>query len=345
MQPAIPWKHNVMQKKAPTLKDVAERAGISLRAVSAVVNESPSTARISATTRARILDAMEELRYRPDLTARSLRLQKSDSIGFYNGHGYIDLVDPFAPSFFMGMQAAAARASSSLLLFNGLHLQPLDIVLQKLVSNKTDGVVIWPTPGDANLIEALGRTDKPVIQFAETFPGAPSVSTDDDGAARQLAEHLVSLGHRSILFRRGIIPLASETARFAAFQSVTENHGVRLIATTPADRFDHLSDKERDMILDGRDITAVACWHDASAIQVLRFLDEHGRRTPDDFAVTGFDGFDWPELDDTRTLTTAAVDWQSVAGTCVDLLLQRVNGGDIPERSVIQPNLRIGTTT
>jgi len=206
-------------------------------------------------------------------------------------------------------------------------------------------VVIWPTPSDASLIEALGRTDKPVIQFAETFPGAPSVSTDDYGAARQLAEHLVSLGHRSILFRRGIIPLASETARFAAFQSVATANDIRLITTTPADRFDHLSDQERELILDARDITAIACWHDASAIQVLRFLDEHGRSTPGDFAVTGFDGFDWPELDDTRTITTAAVDWQGLAGMCVDLVLQRVNGNDIPERSVVQPTLRIGTTT
>ena len=335
-----------MQKKAPTLKDIAERAGISLRAVSAVVNEAPSTARISEATRARIVEAMAELRYRPDLTARSLRLQKSDSIGFYNGHGYIDLIDPFAPNLFTGMQAAAAQASNNLLLFNGLHLQPLEVVLQKLASNKTDGVVIWPTPADADLIAALGRTSKPVIQLAESYAGAPSVSTDDFGAARKLAQHLVERGHRSILFRRGILPLASETARFSAFQSVADESGVELIATIPLDRFDNLSEEEAALILGGRarGITAIACWHDASAIQVLRYLGEHGLRTPDDFAVTGFDGFHWPELDGI-SLTTAYVDWPRVAGMCVELLIQRIRGIDIPDRSLVDPTLRIGNTT
>src|SRR3569833_2501681 len=199
-----------MEMKAPTLKDGAERAGTSLRAGSAVLTSTQSTARISEATRARVLEAMAELRYRPDLTARSLKLQKSDSIGFFYGHGYIDLIDPFAPSVFTGMQAAAAKYSNNLLLYNGLHLQPQDLVLQKLLSNKTDGVVIWPTPSDAGLIAALGKSDKPIIQLAESYPGAPSVSTEDYQPARQLAEHLVERGHKAFLYRRGEIPRAAE---------------------------------------------------------------------------------------------------------------------------------------
>jgi LacI family transcriptional regulator len=315
--------------------------------VSAVVTSTQSTARISEATRSRILEAMAELRYRPDLTARSLKLQKSDSIGFYNGHGYIDLSDPFAPSVFTGMQAAAARYSNNLLLYNGLHLQPQKVVLQKLLSNKTDGVLMGPPPADAGLIAALGKTDKPVIQLAESYPGAPSVSTDDYYTARQLAEHLVERGHKAILFRRGEIPIASETARFSAFQEVAEENGVTLIATNPADRYDRLSDEEQKVILrrGSPRITAIACWHDASAIQTLRFLDEHHLRCPGDFAVTGFDGFDWPELGETRTLTTAHVDWPRIASACIELLVDRIRGGQIPERTVVNPSLKLGNTT
>lgn len=337
-----------MHKKAPTLKDVAERAGVSRMAVSAVLNNMQSTVRVSEATRERIFAAMEELRYQPDVTARSLRLQRTDTIGFYNGHGFIDMRDPFAPNLFMGLQSAAVSLANHLLLYNGFHLQPDDVVLRKLLSNKSDGVVVRPSPNDANLITALGKTDKPVMQLVEWYPGAPGVVNDDYASARLLAEHLADRGHTRILFRRGLIPLTSEVGRYLAFVDVAAERGLTLLTSSPADRVDRLSDEERDLIRRHKEkdgFTAIACWHDGSAVNVVRYLDEIGIRVPDDLAVTGFDGFEYREFSSARKLTTVEVDWQRIAAVCVERLLDRIQGREVPERTVLPSQLRVGTTT
>jgi LacI family transcriptional regulator len=337
-----------MGKKAPTLKDVAERAGVSRMAVSAVVNNTQSTVRVSEATRERIFAAMADLRYQPDVTARSLRLQRTDTIGFYNGHGYIDLMDPFAPTIFRGLQSAAAAFSNHLLVYNGFHLQTEAVVRRKLLSSKADGVVVWPAPSDEPLIRSLADTDKPIVQLAEAYPGVPGVVTDDYACARLLAEHLAGRGHRSILLRRGIAPLTSEVARLNAFTDVARERGMRLIVTMPADRFDRLTDHEQDLLRghagpDG--FTAVACWHDASAVQVMRFCAGQGIRVPGDLALTGFDGFPEREFPEDFPLTTVAVDWQRVAATCVELLIDRVRGRAVPDLTVVPGALRPGATT
>lgn len=317
-------------------------------AVSAVINNTKSTVRVSDATRERIFAAMAELRYQPHVTARSLRLQRTDTIGFYNGQGYIDLMDPFAPTIFLGLQSAAAAFSNHLLLYNGFHLQTEAVVRRKLLSSKADGVVIWPSPGDAPLIRALGETDKPVIQLVEDHPGVPCVATDDYACARLLAEHLADRGHGGVLYRRGIAPLRSEVARYRAFTDVARERGMRLISTTPADRFDLLTDYEQELLRghagpDG--FTAVACWHDASAVQAMRFCGENGIRVPGDLALTGFDGFAWREFPEGFPLTTVVVDWREVAAKCVELLIARIRGQAVPDLTIVPGMLRIGATT
>ena len=337
-----------MIKKAPTLRDVAERAGVSRMAVSAVLNNLQSTVRVSEATRERIFAAMEDLRYQPDVTARSLRRQKTDTIGFYNGNGYIDLFDPFAPNIFLGLQSAAAAFSNHILLYNGFHLKERDIVLGKLLSNKADGVVVWPSPSDEDLIRRLGETGKPIIQLAEAYDGAPGVVTDDYACARLLAEHLWDRGHRSILFRRRLTPLKSEILRYQAFADVAAERGMTLLTTFPADLVDGLTGREKDLIRGHAGpggFTAIACWRDASAARAMRFCAQCGIRIPADLAVTGYDGFALPEFSEDHRPTTVVVDWHRVAVQCVELLIDRVAGREIPDRTVVPGTLRMGTTS
>jgi len=337
-----------MIKKAPTLQDVAERAGVSRMAVSAVINNKQSTVRVSEATRERIFVAMADLRYQPDAAARSLRLQKTDTIGFYNGHGYIDLLDPFAPNIFLGLQSAAAHHSNHLLLYNGFHLQDEAAIVGKVLSNKADGVVVWPSTNDAGLIAKLGDTGKPIIQLAEAYTGAPAVITDDYDCARQIAEHLADRGHKSIHFRRRLTPLRTEAARYEAFRDVAAERGLTLTTSLPADRVDTLTDYEKDLIRNHAGpsgFTAVACWHDAAASTVMKYCRQEGINVPGDLALTGYDGFPWAIPDERELLTTVYVDWQQVAASCVELLIERVAGREIAERTVISGTVQIGTTS
>ena len=334
-------------KSKPTLKDVAKLAGVSQMAVSAVLNDTQSTVRVSEGTRKRILEAVDELQYNPDVFARSLRLQRANIVGFYNGHGYIDIADPFAPGMLMGIQSAIVSHGSSLLLYNGLHQQDENVVRTKLLSSKADGVLIWPAPGDAALLLSLGQTDKPFVQLAEAYPGVPNVVTDDYNAARGLAEHLAERGHRHVLYRRGALPLTSEEARYRAFRDVFLERGVKMTVTRPAG-YENLTDDEKRLIRgysESGGITAVACWHDASAVQVAQFLAFSEIRMPQDIALTGFDGFSWREFRENAPLTTVSVDWVKLAAVAANLLIRRINGEEIPETTVLPGELRIGGTS
>jgi DNA-binding LacI/PurR family transcriptional regulator len=337
-----------MLKKAPTLRDVAELAGVSRTAVSAVINDSQSTIRISDTTRQRIRAALQQLNFQPDAVARSLRRQRADAIGFFNGFGYIDAMDPFTQQIILGLQSAAAGLSHHVLLYNGLHLQSDVVVRQKLISNKADGIVVWPSVADAGLIRWLGEKHQPVIQLAEHYPGVPAVTADDAAGGRALAEHIADRGHRKVLYRRGIEGVTADAARYTAFESVAKARGIEIVQTAPADRADALSSEERHIIRDRANsgaVSAVVCWHDGSALRALQFCQEDGIRVPRDIAIAGFDGLPLRECPPEFEITTIDVDWQRVAATCVEQLVELIEHRPVPSRTLVPAELRVGNTT
>jgi LacI family transcriptional regulator, galactose operon repressor len=313
-----------------------------------VINDSQSTIRISDTTRQRIRVALQQLNFQPDAVARSLRRQRADAIGFFNGFGYIDAMDPFTQQIILGLQSAAAALSHHVLLYNGLHLQPDVVVRQKLISNKADGIVVWPSVADAGLIRWLGEKHQPVIQLAEHYPGVPAVTADDAAGGRALAEHIADRGHRKILYRRGIEGVTADFARYEGFESVAKARGIDIVQTTPADRADALSNEEQQLIRDRRTpgaVSAVVCWHDGSALRVLQFCQGEGIRIPQDIAITGFDGLPLRDCPPEFQITTIAIDWQRVAFTCVERLVELIDHRPVPNLTLVPVALQIGNTT
>lgn len=335
-----------MRTKATTLKDVARLAGASETAVSAVVRGAKSTVGVSEATRLRIQQALEELHYQPNRVARSLRQNKTETIGFYNGYGHVEAKDPFIKLLFHGLHLAAGRHAHDLLLYYGLVGKPLSVVTSRLTSYKADGVVALPSPGDGLLLENLAPQDKPVICIVDEHPGITSVTADDAGGSRLLARHFVSRGHRTILYRRSLERRASETTRFEAFRAEAEQAGAQVIATSPTDGFDTVAAEEEALLLSKeRRITAAACWHDGSAVALLKFCIAHGLRVPEDMAIVGFDGDterDWPPG---YQLTTVRANWYEVASTGVALLLAKIAGEEVPLLTVIPSELLPGNTT
>src|SRR5215472_11889010 len=94
----------IRDDRSVTLKDIAERSGVSVMAVSAVLRGKTGTVRVSEETRAKILRVAQEMRYRPHAVARALRRRRTDTIGFYSGHGYVDARSPFHSVIIGGLQ-------------------------------------------------------------------------------------------------------------------------------------------------------------------------------------------------------------------------------------------------
>jgi LacI family transcriptional regulator len=336
----------MMQKKAPTLKDVAERAGVSKMAVSTVLNDRKSTVGVSDATRQRILEALAELQYMPHAMARSLKRQRTDSVGFFNGYGHVDAREPFIREIFQGVHEGLVTYSRDMLLYNGLSMQPHRVVLDRLLGNKVDGVIVLPSADDERLVKDLCAMDRPAVVVGDTYPGLPCVTASDVDGSAELARYLVERGHRRILYRRASRELTYEGRRWNAFCMTATSLGADVIGSRAADGMETIPETDEQLILNRRakdGITAIACWRDYSAVRVLNFCRLNGIRVPEDIAVAGFDGLSYPNQP-AYTLTTVAANWYHVARTAADLIVSRIDGVHVADETIIPSSLRVGNT-
>jgi len=336
-----------MTKKAPTLKDVAMHAGVSLMAASAVLNRGKSTSRVSEVTRQRILAASEEIGYQADAVAKALRGDRVGAIGFYNGLGFIDPADEIISDVFHGLHLECTNRDVDLLLYNGLHLMSHDDALSKLTENKVDGVVVLPRPEDFVLVETLMSSQQTVVSLREPVENGINVVADDESASAKLAGYLADLGHMTVMYRRSRELYPSRMLRCIGFHAAAVRRGVILIEST-AEVNGKLSDVEKEMLVSHRDrhISAVACSNDLAAYETIMFCLEEGIRVPEDLSIVGFDGLAVPGALAGFELTTMKVDWLKMARIAVDRVLNERGGGDLVSRNTLHPTMFIpGNTT
>jgi len=332
-------------KRAPTQKDVAELAGVSIMAVSTVVTGNKSTVGVSEATRQRIQKAIDELHYRPNIFARSLRLQRTGTVGFYNGLGYINTSDAFLRVIYHALAVGLETNDLDILVCIGIYKDRRNSLVERVLSQKIDGVIVLPTDQDTLLIEALKRKQVPSIMIVEPIPGLKSVTADDIGGSELLANHMLEKGHRRFLYRRSAAPFQFEALRFNAFQSVIEQSGGVVTPCTANDGMDNITTDEETLLNeqtgDGK-ITAMVCWRDHAAVRALDYCSAKGIRVPDDVAIAGFDGIHYAGTH--RDLTTVTAHWDVIAGKASELIARMLKEEDIPDSTVIPASLHIGTT-
>lgn len=314
-----------MRKKGPTIKDVAARAGVSVMAVSRVCNPQ-ATGQVSAAMRAKVVEAIDALGYQPDTVAQSLRRRRSDTIGFYNGYrGMLLLADDFPRSIFAGLQDESADLGQDLLMFT-VPDEPRSAaeVVHELSTSKVDGVVFLPQEGDEELARLLGESHQNVVAVGEALPGVPAVTAQDGLGSRMIAQHLYDRGHRNILYRRSRRDLMSSRRRYESFMATAVELGMNVITTRTTAGMDDLDDAERSVIDNRHEngITAIAAWHDYSAVKAVLCCREQGLRVPEDIAVAGFDQLTPVLCPIDVSLTTIAVDWAQVARRAITFLVK-----------------------
>lgn len=333
-----------MRKNGPTIKDVALLAGVSPMVVSRVCNPSPKEY-VSDASRERVLKAIEELGYRPDIRARSLRRQRNDTIGYYTGYGVIWLIDMFARVIFDGLQIASSVYNQDLLIYHTLDNESVQDIARRLSNTKIDGFVYLPLPDDHGLSQLLLNINKPVVRIGEPYPGIPSVLADDFDGAKRIARHLYMRGHRRVIFRNQAQGHISAQRREKGFKEAAGELGVDVVVTTS--QHDLLTEHEKHLILNRKNegITAVACWHDESAASVIHYCRENRIQIPDDLAITGFDGLTPGSCPDDVKLTTMVVDWENLSFKAVSLLIDIIEKREIPEETIIPGSFLYGNTT
>ncbi|MFH8221097.1 LacI family DNA-binding transcriptional regulator [Streptomyces sp. NPDC018057] len=308
-----------------SLKDVASHAGVSIKTVSNVVNDHPH---VSPAMRARVQKSIDELGYRPNLTARHLRKGRTGIVAL----ALPELGNPyFAELAAEVVDAAAAHDYTVLLDHTGGRRDQEALVSQGFRARVIDGLILSPIELEAEDLRARAEP-VPLVLLGEREYDLPydHIAIDNVAAAREAVRHLISLGRRDIAFlgaRRG----RSQPAhlRLRGWREALDAAGLvadhRLVAAT--DGWGH-ADGAAAMarLLDaGHRPDAVFAYNDPIAIGAMRVLAERGLRIPEDVAVVGFD-----DVVEGRfgavTLTSVSPDKASIARMAVESVLSQLEG-------------------
>ncbi len=314
-----------------TLKDVATRAGVSIRTVSNVVN---GYAPVSDTLRAKVETALNELDYKPNLIARNLKQGRSGMICLVvpeldvpyfaelaravitagRKHGYTVMVDQTDAD--PHREREMLSRDSRLTLFDGLILSPLTLSAEEL----------------------RGRGNRaPLVLLGEhLFDGSFShVAIDNVAAAREATEHLIGLGRTRIAAIGDQPYRTGETAqlRTAGYRQALERAGIPYDPTLvkPTERFHRRlgAVAAAELMALPQQPDAIFCYNDLLALGALRGLLRAGVRVPDNVAVIGIDGIEEGEFS-TPSLSTVAPDKHQIATLAVENLVTLIDGGAPP---------------
>lgn len=282
-----------------TLADVARASGFSPSTVSLVLNEAPLSRYIAAKTKQKISETAKRLGYRPDVFARSLRSQRSHTVGVL----VIDLADPFCTLILQGIERKLLPTDYLPIVMDA-HNQPqqLERYLEMMVERRIEGLITvanWLL-FDITLIEDIDDRRIPTVVVGRDLesPTVNSVLVDNEAGGYAAMEHLYQLGHREIAFVRGPREVADSRIRWKGVRRFAKKAELHLNpalirdlqgTTGSGSGFDGGLRLTNNLIESGEQFTAILAFDDLTAYGAIRALSAAGRRVPEDCSVIGFD--------------------------------------------------------
>ncbi|WP_433257574.1 LacI family DNA-binding transcriptional regulator [Streptosporangium sp. CA-135522] len=322
------------------MEDVAERAGVSTMTVSRVLN---NPEKVRPDTRARVLDAVRELGYRPNSVARSLVTGRSGVLGVVSFDTTL-----YGPASTLHAIEQAARSEDyfiTIVSLSVLSRRSIGDAVDRFRSQSVDGIVIVASHESA--AEGLRHLppDLPavVVGAGDDLP-VPGATVDQFAGAVRATRHLLSLGHETVWHVSGPQDWIDAGRRVAGWRSVLESEGREVPEPLLGDwsarsGFEHGRRLARDP-----EVTAIFVANDHMATGVLRALREAGREVPRDVSVVGFDdvpeaAYLWPPL------STVRQNFAEVGRLAFQLLLDRIDGGTGAPHRMIEPELVVREST
>jgi DNA-binding LacI/PurR family transcriptional regulator len=310
-----------------TLHDVARIAGVSIKTVSNVVNDYPH---VREATRARVLSAIAEVDYRPNLTARGLRSGRTGVIGL--------AVPELRQNYFAELADAIIRAAEShnvsvVIDQTGATREGEVAVLSGKRLRLTDGILFSPERLGQEDIDLL-EVDFPLVLLGERMFDGPTdhVTMNNIESARAATEHLIGIGRRRIAVI-GAHPthqddVRSANLRIRGYREALAAAGIpyheSLVRVAAPWHRENGAAAMRSLLDDGVEFDAVFTFNDTLGLGALRALGEAGIRVPQDVALVGFDN-----IDETRfsvpSMSSVDPGREQIARLAVDLLLERIN--------------------
>lgn len=308
-----------------TITDVAAKAGVSKTTVSHYLNGRYEA--MGKDTRDMITQVIEELGYRPNALARSLKQKKTHTIGAI----VANILNPFSTSIIRGVEDYCNQHGFSLILCNADEdPQKEREYLTVLADKQVDGLIINTTGRNNEIIKTLNQ-QMPVVLIDRKVPelNVDTVAVDSRKGVSLIVSHLTALGHRDIaLFTMPYGKVSPRAERVEGFRQALSDRGLPI-------RNDWIieADAQKQAVLPvltallerSERPTALVGANNLMTMALIKALKKLGKRLPDDIAVIGFDDWEWAELID-PPITVVSQPTYRMGEEAASILIRRIRG-------------------
>lgn len=331
-----------------TLRDVAERAGVSPQTVSNYLNGRHQTRPL---TRDRVESAIRDLGYRPNAAARALRSQRASALGvLLEDPDRVGLHEPLHVEFLHGAAAAAHDTGWHLTVALTWPGETEAHALRLAREGRADGLIISfgaLEPSRRRALRELTAEGVPIVLLQEraALPGVFTVSAQDEAGAERAVEHLVELGHRRIAFLCGEPLWPGPKRRREGFLAAAAAAGVDAVEWTCA-AYTVAAARTRvaEELGSPGSPTGILAANDVMAMGVIQQVEELGLDVPRDVSVIGFNDFDFAAWI-RPSITTVRIPGPQMGARAVQLLIEAVEGERAAESVAFQVELVVREST
>jgi LacI family transcriptional regulator len=321
---------------AASIKDVAKEAGVSIATVSRVLNDVDV---VNEETKKKVQEAIKKLGYRPNIVARSLKTQKSRTIGII----IPDISNQFYPEIVRGAEDVANIYNYNIMLCNTdldpeKEMEYLKVLREKMV----DGVIYMSNSLETDIIDLIKNLQLPVVlvettDLENTFP---SVTIDNEKAAFDSTSYLINKGNKKIAYIGTYQDAVNAaTYRFSGYKSALSKFGIEF--DEKLCQFGGLKAQDGyeaiKKILDNSEVDAVFCASDEIAMGAINALRDVGKNVPAEVDVIGFDDIYSASIFYPK-LTTIAQPTYDMGSVGMRMLIKIINGAELVQHHFVLPH-------
>lgn len=323
-----------------TLVSIAEKAGCSVSTVSRVLGGNASKYRISQKTIDRVMKEAEKADYTPSLLAKGLRTKKTDTIG---------LVLPSIENTFFAHIASvlvseAKNYNYQIILADTQENEENEVRnISTLLARNVDGLVVIPCGSSPEKYNKILKKGVPIVLMDRCFLGLDSisnVSTDNYSGARLATEHLISKGHRNIVFIQGTPFLYPSKSRADGYRDTMKEHGLEQFISVSGDDFSVQNGYIEAKLLLSRKVRPTAIFAGSNQITLgcIKAIKEAGLKVPEDISLIAFDDnilFDYLE----PGITCIAQPIEEMSLLALKILIDQIESDSAPVSVLIPPRI------
>lgn len=324
---------------AVKIEDVARYAGVSTATVSRVLS---GKQHVSQELRERVLEAIQDLNYRPSRVARSLRIQRSSIIGLIIS----DIQNPFFTSIVRAVEDVAQRSGYSVLLCNSDEDTAKEMMyIELMLAEHVAGIIVSPTDSESDMYLRLLEAGVPVVAIDRRVESVEidTVINDNVTAARRIVEHLIENGHQRIGAVIGVMQASTGYERYSGYRTALEAHGLPVDENLvrvgmPRSHIGYTLTKE--LLALKNPPTAIFTGNNLLTVGALRAIDELGLCIPDNVALAAFDEMEWMFLIK-PAITVVAQPTYEMGRSAAELLMRRIAEPDrSPQQIVLSAEIK-----